>query len=139
MKAVVFAYHDIGCTGIRALLAAGFEIPLVITHRDDPGETTFFASVARLCAERGLPVHAPADVNSPLWVERIGAIAPDVIFSFYYRKLLQQPLLSIPALGAFNLHGSLLPAYRGRAPVNHPPYRGGAHGSSAERPELPAA
>ncbi|MDA3919380.1 MAG: bifunctional UDP-4-amino-4-deoxy-L-arabinose formyltransferase/UDP-glucuronic acid oxidase ArnA [Salinisphaera sp.] len=118
MKAVVFAYHDIGCTGIRALLDAGFDIPLVITYRDDPHEAVFFESVARLCAERHIPVHAPADVNNPVWVERIREAAPDYIFSFYYRDLLKPPLLEIPTRGAYNLHGSLLPAYRGRAPVN---------------------
>ncbi len=65
-KAVVFAYHDIGCTGIEALLNAGYEIAAVFTHADDPRENTFYASVARLCAERGIPLHAPEDVNHPL-------------------------------------------------------------------------
>lgn len=118
MKAVVFAYHDMGCTGVRALLDAGFEIGAVFTHRDDPGEQPFFESVAHLCAERGLSVHAPDDVNAPFWVEHIRALEPDFLFSFYYRNLLGDSLLSTPKRGAYNLHGSLLPAYRGRAPVN---------------------
>jgi UDP-4-amino-4-deoxy-L-arabinose formyltransferase/UDP-glucuronic acid dehydrogenase (UDP-4-keto-hexauronic acid decarboxylating) len=74
--------------------------------------------VARIAAERGIPVYAPDDVNHPLWVERIRALAPDVIFSFYYRNLLGDEILGLAAKGAFNLHGSLLPAYRGRAPLN---------------------
>ena len=117
-KVVVFAYHDIGCTGIEALLDAGFQIEAVFTHVDDPSENRFFDSVAQLCAQRNLPVHAPEDVNHPLWLERIRAMQPDYLFSFYYRNLLSQDLLAIAKGGAFNLHGSLLPRYRGRAPVN---------------------
>ena len=118
MKAVVFAYHDIGCTGIKALLNAGYDIQAVFTHVDDQQENTFFASVAQLCAEHNLPVFAPEDANHPLWIERIQRLAPDVIFSFYYRNLLSQAILDIAPQGAFNLHGSLLPRYRGRAPAN---------------------
>ncbi|WP_324002528.1 bifunctional UDP-4-amino-4-deoxy-L-arabinose formyltransferase/UDP-glucuronic acid oxidase ArnA [Aeromonas dhakensis] len=118
MKVVVFAYHDIGCTGIEALLEAGYEIQAVFTHADDPGENRFFSSVAQLCAEHNLPVYSPEDVNHPLWIERIQELAPQALFSFYYRNMLKQAILDIPTVGAFNLHGSLLPAYRGRAPIN---------------------
>ena len=118
MKTIVFAYHSIGCVGIEALIEAGFEILAVFTHPDDPKETIWFDSVADLAVARGIPVHAPEDVNHPLWVERIRNLEPDAIFSFYYRKLLGRPILDVPPAGAFNLHGSLLPAYRGRCPVN---------------------
>lgn len=118
MKVVVFAYHNIGCTGLRALQAAGFDIAAVFTHKDDPSEQRFFSSVAEWCAEQDLPVFAPEEVNHPLWIERIRALQPDLIFSFYYRDMLGQELLDIPTLGAYNLHGSLLPHYRGRAPAN---------------------
>ena len=118
MKVVVFAYHDIGCTGIESLLQAGYQIQAVFTHADDPGENRFFDSVAQLCAEHNLPVFSPEDVNHPLWIERIRELAPEAIFSFYYRNMLRQEILDIPTVGAFNLHGSLLPAYRGRAPIN---------------------
>lgn len=118
MKAIVFAYHNIGCTGIKSLIAAGYEIQAVFTHVDEKSENTFFDSVAQLCAEHNLPVFAPTDVNHLLWVERIQKMAPDFIFSFYYRDMLNQSILDIPRLGAFNLHGSLLPRYRGRAPAN---------------------
>ncbi|AZF47935.1 bifunctional UDP-4-amino-4-deoxy-L-arabinose formyltransferase/UDP-glucuronic acid oxidase ArnA [Pseudomonas sp. R2-7-07] len=117
-KAVVFAYHDIGCAGIEALLAAGYDIAAVFTHADDPKENNFYGSVAQLCARNGIPVHAPEDANHPLWVERIAKLNPDFIFSFYYRNLLSEPLLALARQGAFNLHGSLLPKYRGRAPAN---------------------
>ncbi len=118
MKAVVFAYHNMGCTGIKALLAAGYTVQAVFTHVDDPAENRFFTSVARLCADLGLPVFAPEDVNHPLWVERIRALQPDIVFSFYYRDLLGDGILGLAPQGAYNLHGSLLPRYRGRAPVN---------------------
>ncbi|WP_273820721.1 MULTISPECIES: bifunctional UDP-4-amino-4-deoxy-L-arabinose formyltransferase/UDP-glucuronic acid oxidase ArnA [Pseudomonas] len=117
-KAVVFAYHDIGCAGIEALLNAGYEIAAVFTHADDPKENTFYGSVAQLCALKGIPVHAPEDANHPLWIERIAKLNPDFIFSFYYRNLLSEALLATAKNGAFNLHGSLLPRYRGRAPAN---------------------
>ncbi|NUU35887.1 bifunctional UDP-4-amino-4-deoxy-L-arabinose formyltransferase/UDP-glucuronic acid oxidase ArnA [Pseudomonas sp. C2B4] len=117
-NAVVFAYHDIGCAGIETLLDAGYDIAAVFTHADDPGENTFYGSVAQLCARKGIPVHAPEDANHPLWIERIAKLDPDYLFSFYYRNLLSEPLLAIARKGAFNLHGSLLPRYRGRAPAN---------------------
>lgn len=118
MKAIVFAYHDIGCVGLEALVAAGYEVQAVFTHADAPDENRFFSSVARLGAELNLPVYAPEDVNHPLWLERIRQLQPDVIFSFYYRNMLSEALLALAPVGGFNLHGSLLPRYRGRAPVN---------------------
>ncbi|MGU3525462.1 bifunctional UDP-4-amino-4-deoxy-L-arabinose formyltransferase/UDP-glucuronic acid oxidase ArnA [Enterobacteriaceae bacterium C23F] len=118
MKAVVFAYHDMGCTGIQALLDAGYEISAIFTHPDNAGENHFFGSVARLAAEQGITVYAPEDVNHPLWVDRIREMNPDMIFSFYYRNLLSDAIVSLARHGAFNLHGSLLPQYRGRAPLN---------------------
>lgn len=118
MKAIVFAYHDIGCVGLKALQKAGFEIQAVFTHTDDPKENHFFSSVARLGAEMGLSVFAPENVNHSLWIERIEKMQPDVIFSFYYRHMLSQELLALAPKGAFNLHGSLLPKYRGRVPIN---------------------
>ncbi|MDR1488939.1 MAG: bifunctional UDP-4-amino-4-deoxy-L-arabinose formyltransferase/UDP-glucuronic acid oxidase ArnA [Desulfovibrio sp.] len=118
MKAVVFAYHNIGCAGLEALTEAGFDVKAVYTHVDNPDERRFFASVAHLAVKLGLPLHAPEDVNHPLHLEAIRALEPDVFFSFYYRGILSEELLSIAPLGGFNLHGSLLPRYRGRAPVN---------------------
>ncbi|MDT7095073.1 bifunctional UDP-4-amino-4-deoxy-L-arabinose formyltransferase/UDP-glucuronic acid oxidase ArnA [Citrobacter amalonaticus] len=118
MKAVVFAYHDMGCLGVQAVLDAGYDIAAIFTHADNPGENTFFGSVSRLAAEAGIPVYAPDDVNHPIWAERISQLAPDVIFSFYYRHLLSDAILEQAPAGAFNLHGSLLPKYRGRAPLN---------------------
>ncbi|MEJ2689418.1 MAG: bifunctional UDP-4-amino-4-deoxy-L-arabinose formyltransferase/UDP-glucuronic acid oxidase ArnA [Deltaproteobacteria bacterium] len=118
MKAVVLAYHNIGCVGIRALLAHGYEIVAVFTHEDDPNEKIWFESVAELAAANELPVYAPEDINHPLWVERIKEMEPDILFSFYYRNMVGRTILEIPPAGGINLHGSLLPRYRGRCPVN---------------------
>jgi len=118
MKTVVFAYHDFGCIGIRALRDAGFNIAAVFTHQDSPHETVFFDSVAQLCAELGIPSYAPPNIDHPMWQQHIAAIQPDFIFSFYYRHLLPDSVLKLASKGAFNLHGSLLPKYRGRAPLN---------------------
>lgn len=118
MKAIVFAYHDIGCVGLTALVEAGYDVQAVFTHTDEPGENKFFSSVARLGADLDVPVYAPEDVNHPLWVEHIRKLRPDIIFSFYYRHMLSEEILSLAPCGGFNLHGSLLPRYRGRAPVN---------------------
>jgi len=118
MKAVVLAYHNLGCVGIKALLAHGFSIEAVFTHEDDPTESIWFESVAELAAAHGIPVYAPENINHPLWVQRIREIAPDVIFSFYYRHMVGKKILEIPPDGCLNLHGSLLPRYRGRCPVN---------------------
>jgi UDP-4-amino-4-deoxy-L-arabinose formyltransferase/UDP-glucuronic acid dehydrogenase (UDP-4-keto-hexauronic acid decarboxylating) len=118
MKAIVLAYHNIGCVGIEALLRNGFEIEAVFTHTDDPQENTWFDSVAELAASKGIPVFAPEDINHPVWVNKIKSLSPEIIFSFYYRKMIKQPILDIPPAGCLNLHGSLLPKYRGRCPVN---------------------
>jgi methionyl-tRNA formyltransferase len=118
MRSVVFAYHDIGVVCLRALLDCGADVPAVFTHDDDPGETIWFRSVRQAAGARGIPVFAPEQVNTPEWSERIRSWVPDFIFSFYYRRLLGAELLAIPSRGALNLHGSLLPRYRGRCPVN---------------------
>ena len=118
MKAVVLAYGNIGCVGIKALQKHGFEIAAVFTHRDHPQETIWFDSVAELASELRIPVFAPTDINHPLWVEKIKELSPDILFSFYYRNLIQRQILDIPKAGCLNLHGSFLPKYRGRAPIN---------------------
>ena len=117
-RAVVFAYHNVGVRCLRTLLAHGVEVPLVVTHDDSAGETIWFDSVAATAAECGIPTAAPRDPNAADFVRRVSSLAPEFLFSFYYRAMLKPALLRIPARGALNIHGSLLPRYRGRAPVN---------------------
>lgn len=117
MRTVVFAFSECGCTGIEALAEAGFDVHAVFTYADDPHEAGFYRSVLTLCRERGLPAFTGAH-DGPEGQRLLRDAAPDFIFSFYYRSLLPPELLSLAKRGAFNLHGSLLPQYRGRAPVN---------------------
>ena len=97
---------------------------LVVTHEDAPGEAIWFDSVAELARTHDIPVITPEDPNAPAVIERIDRLAPDFLFSFYYRRMLKPALLDIPGRGALNLHGSLLPKYRGRVPVNWAVIRG---------------
>lgn len=117
-SAVVFAYHNVGVRGLLTLLDAGIDVRLVVTHTDNPNETLWFGSVAAVAAEHGLPCITPADPHAPEVLERLRAVSPDFLFSLYYRQMLKPMVLDIPRRGAFNMHGSLLPRYRGRAPVN---------------------
>ncbi len=117
-RAVVFAYHNVGVRCLKVLLAHGVDVALVVTHRDNPKETIWFASVAELAALHGIPLITPDNPNTPEVVEQIRALQPDFFFSFYYREMLKRELLEIPKRGALNMHGSLLPKYRGRVPVN---------------------
>jgi len=117
-SAVVFAYHNIGVTGIECLLQAGVDIKLVVTHQDDPEENIWFGSVAELANRHRIPVITPDNPNQAEVIKHIADLQPQWFFSFYYRHMLSPELLAIPPRGAYNLHGSLLPKYRGRAPVN---------------------
>ncbi len=118
MRAVVFAYHNVGVRCLSVLLDSGMEIALVVTHEDAPGDSIWFDSVADLAAGYRIPVITPGDPNTSDVVARIAALKPDFIFSFYYKLMLKAPLLALPVRGALNMHGSLLPHYRGRVPVN---------------------
>ena len=117
-RAVVFAYSEVGVRCVRELLAQGVEIPLLFTHADDPGEQQWFGSVRRLAGEYGLRVETPDNPNTPEWVAAGAAANPDFLFSFYYRYMLDKAWLKVPRRGALNMHGSLLPKFRGRAPVH---------------------
>jgi methionyl-tRNA formyltransferase len=123
-RAVVFAYHTVGARCLEVLLQAGVEVALVVTHRDNPQENLWFERVADVAKAHNLPVIMPEDPNEPSVVRKIRALEPDFLFSFYYRQMLGQELLAIPRNGAYNLHGSLLPKYRGRVPVNWAVIRG---------------
>ena len=118
MHAVVFAYHDVGVNCLKALLSAGIQIDLVVTHQDDPNENVWFGSVAKLCEEKKISYITPSANQLMDLVPQIQKLAPDYLFSFYYRHMIPAELLACAKIAALNMHGSLLPKYRGRAPVN---------------------
>jgi len=122
-SAVVFGYGDIGVRCTRVLLKQGIDVKLVVTHDDDPLEHRWHSSMAEFARESGIPVVAPPGPDYKL-AFRVGALAPDFVFSFYYRQLLPDILLAAAKSGALNMHGSLLPRFRGRAPVNWAILRG---------------
>lgn len=117
-KAVVFAYHNVGVRCLLTLLARGVDVRLVVTHRDNPSETIWFDSVHDTAVEHGIDVIHAEDLDLPSVEAAVRLIAPDFLFSFYFRNMLPVSLLEIAASGAYNLHGSLLPKYRGRVPIN---------------------
>jgi len=116
--AVVFAYHDVGVHCLQALLDAGIAIDLVITPDDDPKETIWFGSVRELCTQHHIPYEILQRDQLFQLLPRLRQLSPDYIFSFYYRLMIPIELLRTAKIAALNMHGSLLPKYRGRAPVN---------------------
>lgn len=117
-KAVVFAYHTVGVKCMSALVEAGFDIRLVISHEDNPAENIWFDSVVQFCKKNGIPYITPENAQSTELLEKIRLLAPDYIFSFYYRHMIPTAVLACAKIAALNMHGSLLPKYRGRVPVN---------------------
>ncbi len=117
-RVAVFAYSDTGHACLKALLDTGRDVVFVATHADKPDEAHWFPSVAELARSRGIEPEIVEDPRAPEVAERLRAAAPDLLFSFYYRGLLPDALVRLPPRGAFNIHGSLLPRFRGRAPVN---------------------
>jgi methionyl-tRNA formyltransferase len=118
MRAVVFAYHEVGARCLQALLDGGVDVALVITHTDDPNERIWFTSVAEVAQNANIPVITPEAASEPDVQERVATIAPDYIFSFYYRQMIPMSVLNLAKIAALNMHGSLLPKYRGRVPIN---------------------
>ncbi len=117
-RIAVFAYSETGHACLKLLLDRGERIVLVATHREAPEEEAWYPSVAELSRAHGIePVvmENPLDAQS---IARVRSLRCDLLFSFYYRRLLPEEMLSEPPLGAWNMHGSLLPKFRGRAPVN---------------------
>lgn len=117
-RILFFGYSEVGFTCLELLLERGDQVIGLITHEDHPDEKIWFKTPASAAHEKGIPVFTPESVNTPEWREKIAAMKPDLILSVYYRHMIGTRILDMPPLGAFNLHGSLLPKYRGRAPIN---------------------
>ncbi len=117
-RVLFFGYSEVGYATLELLLARGVTVAGVFTHADDGQETQWFRSVPKLAAAKGLPVFTPESLKDPNWEETIRTLHPDLILSMYYRNMIPTRLLDLAPLGAFNMHGSYLPRYRGRAPLN---------------------
>jgi methionyl-tRNA formyltransferase len=111
-------YHTLGCLGFDALRRHGFDVAAVFTHRDNPSEEIWWGSLATRAEARGVPVHYPESMKDPETQALVASYEPDFLFSFSFRFLLPPEVLAAARQGALNLHSSLLPRYRGRAPVN---------------------
>jgi methionyl-tRNA formyltransferase len=115
--AVVCAYSPVGHAALKGLLDAGIQVLRLYTYAPSPDEA-WFVPPAALAEQHGIPVYQEPSFNADKVYEEIKALAPDFLFSFYFREMIQARFLELPRLGAYNLHGSLLPSYRGRAPIN---------------------
>lgn len=113
----VFAYSEVGYVCLETLLQKGANVSVVFTHRDAPGEEIWFRSVAELAASRDVPVRADARLGDDV-AALLRSLHIELIFSSYYRAMIPATILKIPRLGAYNVHGALLPKYRGRACIN---------------------
>jgi len=115
--AVVCAYSLVGRKAIESLIDCGIEVLALYTY-NQPDEDKWFESPAGYADKKGIPVFIEPSFNSALVQSHIRRLSPDFLFSFYFREMIDAKILQIPKMGAFNLHGSLLPKYRGRAPIN---------------------
>jgi methionyl-tRNA formyltransferase len=118
VRAVVFGYQEIGYVCLEELLNFGVHVSCLFTHEDDPGEEIWFRRPVVVAQRHNIPVYTPTVLKDEKWIRLIKDAAPDFIFSFYYRNMIPKSVLDIPRVAALNLHGSLLPKFRGRAPAN---------------------
>jgi methionyl-tRNA formyltransferase len=120
-RLIFLGTSEFAVPSLRALLDAGASILLVVTQPDRPkgrGRRVAAPPVKQLAQERGLPVYQPEKVKSSEAVKRITALGPSCLVVVAYGQLLPAEILEIPPLGAVNVHASLLPKYRGPAPIH---------------------
>jgi methionyl-tRNA formyltransferase len=117
-RILFFGYSEVGHDCLSLLLERGDNVVGLVTHEDSPTERIWFKTPAEAARAKGVPVHTPERAGTPEWVERIAQMRPELILSAYYRNMISTKVLGLAPLGAFNMHGSLLPRYRGRAPIN---------------------
>jgi methionyl-tRNA formyltransferase len=119
MRCIVFAYSQLGYGCLKELIQqTDCHVVGVFTHAEKQGEHIWFDSVAVCAKAAAIPVFTPESLKNDTAYEQVSDLKPDALFSFYYRLMIPERILMCAPLGAFNMHGSLLPRYRGRAPVN---------------------
>ena len=126
LKIVLMGTGDFAVPPFRALLDSPYEIVGVLTQPDKTGRGhhQHVNPVKELAAAKSVPVFQPERVNRPEMLETLRSLQADVFVVAAYGQILKPELLAIPRLGAFNLHGSLLPRYRGAAPVQYSIWKG---------------
>lgn len=120
MRIVFMGTPDFAVESLNALVEAGHEIAAVITQPDRPkgrGNKLAFPEVKIRALELGLPIHQPQKVKDDSFLELLKRYQPDVIVVVAYGRILPQAVLELPPQGCINVHGSLLPEYRGAAPI----------------------
>jgi methionyl-tRNA formyltransferase len=120
VKLVFMGTPSFAAASLRALLERGHEVAAVFTQPDRPagrGQVSRSSAVKELALERGLVVEQPDKLRDPAVVERLRALGPEAIVVAAYGKILPKALLDVPPRGAINVHASLLPRYRGAAPI----------------------
>ena len=121
LKIVFMGTPDFAEKSLEKLYEAGHKIEAVVTNMDKPkgrGMKMIASPVKQFALEKGLKIYQPQKVrNNPEFIEEIKSINPDVICVVAYGKILPKELLEIPKMGCINVHGSLLPKYRGAAPI----------------------
>src|SRR5690349_3427556 len=119
MKAVVFGIREFACVGLEELLAMEVEVPLVVTYPRGAADAPGYRSLAEVARLRGIPVATPSDASGRDLVDWIRGLRPDCLFSFHYAHAIPRSLRAVARRGAYNLHLSLLPRWRGRDAVPH--------------------
>ena len=117
-RIMFFGFSEVGYQCLKLMLDRGCDVVAVFTHDADPHEAAWFKTAESLAGERGIPVFKPKSLKGGEWAETVAGLKPDLILSLYYRNLIPPSIFSQASLGAYNMHGSYLPAYRGRAPLN---------------------
>ncbi|MDK9724113.1 MAG: methionyl-tRNA formyltransferase [Sterolibacteriaceae bacterium MAG5] len=120
MRVIFAGTPEFARIALEAILAAGFEVPLVLTQPDRPagrGMQLQASPVKQLAAAHGIPVHQPERLKDPATHQPVMDAQADVMVVAAYGLILPQAVLDIPRLGCINIHGSLLPRWRGAAPI----------------------
>jgi len=122
LKVVFFGCGDYARPSLRALVEAGFTPELVVTKPDAPrgrGRKIYPAEIRLEAEALGLPFEQPEDLHAPEFLDRLRAIGPAVGVVISYGVILKQELIDLPEHGLINAHASILPKYRGAAPIEH--------------------
>ncbi|MDA8429143.1 MAG: methionyl-tRNA formyltransferase [Geobacteraceae bacterium] len=120
-RVIFMGTPEFACPALQKLIDRGEQVVTVVTQPDRPkgrGQKMMFPPVKELALKHGIPVHQPLKVRDPDVIEQLRRLHPDLIVVVAFGQILPQVLLDIPPQGCINVHASLLPRYRGAAPLN---------------------